>query len=215
MSTKKASIVFEKLHEVFPDAKCELDYTNIYELTVAVILSAQTTDKRVNIVTKDLFLIYPDVYSLASADPKEVSRIIASLGLYKNKTEHITSMAKKVVSEFNGIIPNDFEKLVSLPGVGRKTANVVLSEGFKIPAIAVDTHVSRVSQRIGLSSNTDPYLIEMDLNKQFDKDKWHLTHHLLIMCGRYICIARNPLCDKCPLTNICNYYNATKTTTDK
>lgn len=215
MSTEKASIVYNRLLQKFPDAKCELDYTNMYELIVAVILSAQTTDKRVNIVTKDLFKKYPDVYSLANASFNDVASVIASLGLYKNKTEHIISMAKKVVSDYNGEIPSDFDSLVSLPGVGRKTANVVLSEGFKIPAIAVDTHVSRVSQRIGLTTNTDPYLIEMDLQKQFDKKDWHLTHHLLILTGRYICIARKPLCEQCPLTDICNYYKMTKTTTNK
>lgn len=203
MSTKKTNLIYDELIKYYPDAKCELNYTNLYELIIAVSLSAQTTDKRVNIVTPNLFEKYPTVYELANASLNEVSEIISSLGLFRTKAKNIVLLAQKVRDEFNGEIPSDFNKLITLPGVGRKTANVVLGEGYKIPAIAVDTHVARVSKRLGLSKSNDVNVIEEDLKKQFEKDKWIKTHHLLLLFGRYKCMARNPLCDGCPFVSFC------------
>lgn len=208
MSTEKARWIYEELDKLFPDAKCELDYRNLYELVVAVTLSAQTTDKRVNLVTPVLFEKYPTVYDLAKASVEDISEIISSLGLYRMKAKNIQLMAKQVVSEFHGEIPSSFEDLTRLPGVGRKTANVVLGEGFKIPAIAVDTHVARVAQRLGLSESSDVVQIEEDLKRQFSNDKWIKAHHLLLLFGRYICTARSPRCEECPFDCCCQ--NKTK-----
>lgn len=206
MSTKRNNLIFSELLKLFPNAGCELNYRTTYELLVAVMLSAQSTDIRVNIVTKDLFLKYPDVYTLSKANYNDVARIIASLGLYKTKGNNLINMAKLIVNEYGGVIPKTMEELIKLPGVGRKTANVLLSEGYHIPAIAVDTHVSRVSKRLGLSIYSDPYKIELDLQKAFPKENWHMLHHLLIFFGRYLCNARNPECHRCPFTSFCNYY---------
>ena len=209
MYTKRNKLIFDNLLKLFPNAGCELNYKSIYELLVSVMLSAQSTDVRVNIVTVDLFKKYPDVYSLSEANYQDVISIISSLGLYKAKGNNIINTAKLIVNEYGGIIPNTLDDLIKLPGVGRKTANVVLSEGYHIPAIAVDTHVSRVSVRLGLSLSTDPYKIEIDLQNGFPKENWHLLHHLLIFFGRYLCNARNPKCDECPFTSFCKYYNKT------
>lgn len=204
MSTEKADKIYQALIKIFPDAKCELDYRNLFELIVAVVLSAQTTDKRVNMVTPDLFNKYPTCQDLAKADPKDVSEIIASLGLFRTKAKNIILMSQKLVDEYDGQVPNKFEDLISLPGVGRKTANVVLSEGFRIPAIAVDTHVSRVAQKLGLSNSNDVLQIEEDLKKHFDRKDWSMAHHLLLHFGRYICTARNPHYELCPFDCECH-----------
>lgn len=211
MYTTRNKYIFEAITKLFPNAKCELDYTTIYHLLVAVMLSAQSTDVRVNIITKDLFIKYPDVYSLSNAKFDDVAKIIASVGLYVTKANNLINMAKMIVNEYGGIIPNTLDDLIRLPGVGRKTANVVLSEGYNIPAIAVDTHVSRVSQRLGLSNNTDPYKIELDLQDGFLEKDYHKLHHSLIFFGRYFCKAQNPNCSTCPLTNECNYYKSKNT----
>lgn len=203
MEKLKVNYILEQLELMFPNAGCELNYSNVFELLIAVVLSAQTTDVRVNIVTKELFKKYNNVYELANADYDECLNIIKSLGLSKNKTTNIINLSKELVSCYNGEVPSNFDDLVTLSGVGRKTANVVLAEGFHIPAIAVDTHVSRVANRLGLSDSNDVFKIEMDLRDKIDKEKWHKAHHLFIHFGRYFCKAQNPKCKECPFRNNC------------
>lgn len=196
---KKPSLIslselIKSLDLMFPNAKCELNYNNLYELIIAVSLSAQTTDKRVNEVTKILFSKYRDYSSLKDANITDVENIIKPLGMYKIKARNIIELAKKV--DNLGIIPNSYEILVSLPGVGRKSANVILSEYFKIPKIAVDTHVYRVSKRLNLASG-NVVDVENKLMELFDEKYWYYMHIHLVLLGRYICKAKNPLCDKC------------------
>lgn len=199
-----SELIYQKLLEMFPDAGCELNYQSDYHLLVAVVLSAQTTDVAVNKVTEHLFKKYPDVYALAKADNKDVENIIRSIGLYKNKAKNIISLSKAIVERFAGRVPDSQQMLISLDGVGRKTANVVLSELFKVPAIAVDTHVNRVSKRLGLADR-DASVIEVEesLKMRFKKEYWSKLHHLLIHFGRYKCLARNPICENCPFIEIC------------
>src|SRR5690554_858685 len=172
--TKSQRIFFSNyLEELFPDAKAELDFTNNFELLVAVVLSAQTTDIAVNKVTKELFSKYKSPYELMNAELNDVMQIIQSIGLYKTKAKNIINLSKKLVEEFNGEVPNNRQSLESLPGVGRKTANVVLSNAFNVPALAVDTHILRISKRLGLALDSDDaYQVEMKLNKQFPKELW-------------------------------------------
>lgn len=207
----KTTLILNVLEEMFPDAKAELNYTNHYELLVAVILSAQTTDIQVNKVTPALFKTYPTVYELSNAKQEDIELLINSIGLYKNKAKNIIKMANQVVDNFNGIIPSKREDLESLAGVGRKTANVVLSNLFDTPAIAVDTHVHRVSIRLGLAKKTDDvYKTEMKLYQIFPKERWTKLHHQLIFFGRYHCTSRNPKCLNCKLYDICKYDNKPK-----
>lgn len=192
-----------KLDQMFPDAKCELNYNKDYELLIATVLSAQCTDKRVNEVTKVLFNKY-DIYSLSKASKKEIEDIIRSCGSYTKKASYIIDISNNLVNNYDGHVPNNREYLESLPGVGRKTANVVLSNIYNIPAIAVDTHVERVSKRLKLASKKDSvFEVEKKLMKQIPENKWSRTHHQLVLFGRYICKARNPLCDKCLFYNDC------------
>ncbi len=194
------------LENLFPNAGCELIYHNIYELCVAVMISAQTTDKLVNTVTPTLFDRYPDIYSLSKANVIDVENIIRPIGLAKTKAKNMILFSQKVINDFNGIIPNDFNSLTSLPGIGRKTANVVLSEGFKIQRIAVDTHVDRTSKRLGLSSEDSTVLqVEQDLMKFFPENLWHRSHHLLLFFGRYLCKSQKPECHRCPFREYCIY----------
>ena len=201
----KSSRILNTVKEMFPNASCELNYNNHFELLVAVVLSAQTTDKRVNLVTKELFKKYKDPISLANANYNDVYNIISSLGLTKMKTNNIINLSKVLVNNYNSIVPNTKEELIKLPGVGDKTANAVLMEGFNIPAIAVDTHVSRVSQRLGLSASNDVKIIEKDLINQYDEKDFYFVHHGLLFFGRYHCLAKNPKCNECKLKDICNY----------
>ena len=198
--------IYEILEDKFGVASCELDFKNNYELVVAVILSARCTDKRVNIISKELFKKYPTVYDLAEANLEEVQKLIYSCGFYKNKSKSIVAMAKDIVKNHNGEVPSDFDNLVKLAGVGRKTANVVLSVGFKKDAIAVDTHVFRVSNRLGLSHSKTPFECETQLRKAIDKDKWGQFHHYLVLFGRYTCSSRSPKCECCELKDFCKYY---------
>lgn len=208
---EKQALILSVLEEMFPNAKAELDYTNHYELLVAVILSAQTTDIQVNKVTPSLFENYPSVIELSKANQEDVERLINSIGLYKNKAKNIIKMANQVVENFNSEIPSKREDLESLAGVGRKTANVVLSNLFDTPAIAVDTHVHRVSIRLGLAKKTDDvYKTEMKLYKIFPKERWTKLHHQLIFFGRYHCTSRSPKCKTCKLYDICKYENKTR-----
>ena len=204
----RAEEVLQGLDELYPDAHCELDYRNIYELTVAVILSAQTTDASVNRVTPALFSAYPDIAALAAADTADVEEYIRSLGLYRNKARSIHAMAVKCAEDYDGAVPQNRKDLMRLPGVGRKCANVILAEGFGVPAMPVDTHVERVSKRLGLAKKDDTVQeVEEKLNRKFPRERWIKAHHQLIFFGRYLCRARNPLCTQCPFTAICRYEN--------
>lgn len=203
---KQADFILKNLNILYPNAKAELDFTNNYELLVAVILSAQTTDISVNKVTPALFKKYPNTNALSRARQEDVEEMLKSIGLYRNKAKHIINMAKQVESKFGGEIPSKRADLESLAGVGRKTANVVLSNAFDTPAIAVDTHVHRVSIRLGIAQKKDNVLqTEKKLYKYFPKDSWTKLHHQLIFFGRYLCTARNPKCMDCPFYEICTY----------
>lgn len=198
--------IVEYFSEKQPEAQTELYYENPYQLLVAVILSAQCTDKRVNMVTPKLFEDFPNLEALANSTPEVVFEYIRSISYPNNKAKHLVGMARMVLSDFNGEIPQTVQELQKLPGVGRKTANVVASVIYDIPAIAVDTHVFRVSHRLGLSMGKTPLAVEKDLNKFLPKDKWAIAHHWLILHGRYVCIARSPKCDICEISHICKYY---------
>lgn len=203
--------ILDEIENIFPNASCELIYHNIYELIVAVSLSAQTTDKAVNVVTPRLFEAYPTVYDLAIANPTEVKEYIKTIGLSTNKSKNIVAMAKMVVEEYQGEIPHTQEDLEKLPGVGRKTANVVLTEGYHIPRIPVDTHVERVSKRLGIADETDSVIgVEEKLMQLIDEERWHKAHHLLLFMGRYQCLARNPKCEQCFYQPKCLYLNHKK-----
>lgn len=206
MASKKADpqFIYEELLKMFPEAHCELNFSTVYQLAVAVMLSAQTTDVSVNRVTGTLFEKYPDAEAMSKAEQKDVEEIIKSIGLYRNKAANVISMSRKLQEEFSGVIPDDMDKLTSLPGIGRKSANVILSEGYKHPAIAVDTHVHRVSARLGLAKETDtPDQTEMKLRRKFPKENWSKLHHLMIFFGRYKCHSRNPECEDCPFRENC------------
>lgn len=203
---------FEKIIEYFkkfqPIAETELDYKSPYELLVAVILSAQCTDKRVNLITPKLFEHYPDAIKLSKATQEEVFSIIKSCSYPNNKAKHLVGMAKMLVVEFNSIMPSDIDELQKMPGVGRKTANVIASVVYNKPAMAVDTHVFRVSARLGLTTNSkNPLDTELQLIKFIKKEDIPIAHHWLILHGRYICQARKPKCDECGLKLLCKYYS--------
>jgi endonuclease-3 len=190
-----------------PEPKTELTYRDPFELIVATILSAQCTDKRVNMITPALMEKYPDPGSMAKAEPEEIFEYIKSCTYPNNKSRHLSGMSRMLVQEFGGIMPSDPELLQRLPGVGRKTANVVASVAFNKPVMAVDTHVFRVANRIGLVKNAKtPRSVEDQLSENIPTELIHKAHHWLILHGRYICKARNPLCNKCGLTDICEYY---------
>ncbi len=200
--------VLSGLAEQHPDAAPELVFTNPYELLIATVLSAQCTDKQVNKCTPALFERYPDPASLAAADPLEVEPYIHSCGFYHNKAANIVSACRDITARFGGVVPGDRESLESLPGVGRKTASVVLSNAFGVPAIAVDTHVFRVSNRIGLASAPNVEGTEEQLMRNIPKDKWSIAHHWLIFHGRRVCSARNPKCAICRINSLCAYHKA-------
>lgn len=198
--------LLNRLDKMIPNPKCELNYNRDYELLIATVLSAQCTDKRVNMVTKELFDKY-DIFSLANANNKDIMNIIRPVGTYSRKTEYIIEIAKKLVSDYNGSVPNDRKYLESLPGVGRKTCNVVLSNLYNVPAIAVDTHVERVAKRLRLAYKTDDVLkVEKKLMRKIPKDKWSRFHHQMVLFGRYICKSINPDCSNCYLQEFCKYY---------
>ena len=198
--------IINTLNHMFPDAHVELTHKNHFELLVAVVLSAQTTDVSVNKVTPNLFNQYPTPQLLAKADVKDVEKLIKTIGLYRNKAKNIVKLSDELVTRFDGIVPSDRKSLESLPGVGRKTANVVLSNAFNIPALAVDTHVARVSIRLGLAKPNDSVLeIEKKLNRKLPRDSWTKMHHQMIFFGRYHCLAKKPKCSTCPLFDICKF----------
>lgn len=205
LEKEKIKEVLDILENTYPEAECALDHINVFQLIVAVALSAQTTDKSVNLVTPALFAAYPDAEALAAADPEEVAEYIKRIGMYKTKAKNIVGMAKKLVAEHGGQVPDDYDSLVALPGVGRKTANVVLSVGFGHQRIAVDTHVFRVANRIGLVKEKDVLKTELSLMDRVPEERWSRTHHSLIFHGRQCCDARKPKCDICPINTLCEY----------
>jgi endonuclease-3 len=201
---ERAGLIFKRLAREYPDATCALDYHNPFELLCATILSAQCTDVRVNMVTPHLFARYPTPQALAAADPADVQEIIKSTGFFRNKTKSLIGMAQALVAEHGGRVPRSMEELRPLPGVGRKTANVVLGNAYGInEGVTVDTHVARVSGRLGLTREDDPARIELDLIRLFPRKDWALLSHLFIFHGRQVCIARRPRCEACVLNDIC------------
>ena len=200
----RAPLIFKRLKRAYPDAHCELDHSGPYQLLVATILSAQCTDKRVNLVTPALFQRYPDADSLAMADPRELEELIKPTGFFRNKAKSLLGMAGGLLDRFGGAVPSRMEDLVSLAGVGRKTANVVLGNAFDDPVgVVVDTHVGRVSRRLGLTRLSDPVRVETVLMKLFPQKNWTLLAHLLIFHGRRVCLARRPRCAECVLNDLC------------
>ncbi len=196
--------IIDYLDELFPNPRCELNYNKDYELLIAVMLSAQTTDKRVNMVTDILFKKYDSLEKLASADIEDIINIIKPIGTFNKKASNIINISKRLIEDKNKVVVNDRTYLESLPGVGRKTVNVVLSNLYNEPLIAVDTHVSRVSKRLGIAKEKDDVLVvEKKLNKYFPKDKLNRLHHQLVLFGRYYCKAQKPMCDNCKLKDVC------------
>lgn len=196
--------ILDQLEIMFPDAHCELIHKNPFELLVAVVLSAQTTDNAVNKVTPALFESFPDPKTMANADIKDIEDKIKRIGLYRNKARSIQNLSKSLLTSFDGNVPQSMKDLTSLAGVGRKTANVVRSVCFDIPSIAVDTHVERISKRLGLAKVYDSVeVVEQKLKRKIKRERWNKAHHLFIFFGRYFCTARNPQCNNCPFQNIC------------
>lgn len=204
LSKKKTIEMLDVIDKMYPNAECELVHRNSFELTIAVLLSAQATDVHVNKVTKELFKKYQTPYDFLSVPLEEVQNDIRSIGLFRNKGKNIQKLCRDLIDRFDGKIPNDYEDLVSLAGVGRKTANVVLSVAFNVPRIAVDTHVERVSKRLGIARYKDSVIeVEETLMKKVPKERWSKTHHQLIFFGRYHCTSRAPKCTECPLVSEC------------
>lgn len=200
--------ILDYLDELYPNPKCELEYTKDYELLIAIVMSAQTTDKRVNMVNKVLFKKYQSVKELSEASLENIEKIIKPIGTYKKKAVFIKEITTKLINDNIKVIPNDREYLSSFPGVGRKTINVFLSVIYNEPLVAVDTHVNRVSKRLNLAKDGDDVLeVEKKLMKKIPKDKWNKVHHQLVFFGRYKCKSISPLCTDCKLKDICKYYS--------
>ena len=199
--------VLDSLETKYPDAKCELDYDSVYHLLLAVVLSAQTTDVSVNLASPALFTKYKTPQDLAEADVSEVEEMIRKIGLYKSKARNIVALSKMLVESYEGEVPGDFAELIKLPGVGRKTANVMMAEAFGEQRIAVDTHVFRLANKIGLCDEKDADKTEAALMKRIPQDRWTRAHHLLIFHGRRCCEARKPRCEECPISHLCISYN--------
>lgn len=196
--------ILDVIEEIFPNAKCELHHESPFQLLVAVVLSAQTTDESVNKVTPALFEAYPTSKEMARASVSDIEPYIRRIGLYRNKARSISALSKDLEAKFDGIVPSSYKDLMSLAGVGRKTANVVRSVAFDIPSFAVDTHVDRVSKRLGLAKPYDSVeKVEEKLKRKIDRDRWNQGHHDFIFFGRYLCTARHPQCQKCPFTSFC------------
>lgn len=196
--------ILDTLKEMFPDAHCELNHSNPFELLIAVVLSAQCTDKKVNQVTQKLFKKYKTPWDYLAVPVEELEEDIKQIGLYRSKAKNIQKLCHTLVTDYQGELPQEHENLVKLAGVGRKTANVVVSNAFGVPAIAVDTHVERVSKRLGICRWKDSVLeVENTLMKKVPKEEWTMTHHRLIFFGRYHCKAQNPSCEVCPLNDLC------------
>lgn len=210
---KKTEELINELSKRYNGEKGSLDFTTPFELLVAVMLSAQCTDARVNIVTKDLFNVANTPQAFAKMEVKEIEKLISSISFYRNKAKHIKECSIQIIENYNGIVPASMEELTTLSGIGRKSANVIMLEAFNdCQGIAVDTHAHRLSNRLGLSNENDPNKIEQDLLKKIPKKYWRLMNHLLVYHGREICKAKNPLCDKCTITSYCKYYKTYKKT---
>jgi endonuclease-3 len=203
---RRARRINRELAELYPDAHCELDYTTPLELLVATILSAQCTDKRVNMVTPTLFARYPTAADYAAADREEIEKIIQSTGFFRAKTNNILKLGQELCDRFGGEVPDTMKELVTLPGVGRKTANVVLGNAFDVPGITVDTHFSRLARRFGWTTETDPVKIEHEVGELIPRKDWTLLSHRLISHGRRICHSGRPACGACPLAQLCPSY---------
>jgi endonuclease-3 len=202
---RRARTILERLKQRYPDIGTALDYQDSWQLLVATVMSAQTTDENVNRITPILFERFPTPADMANADPEDVERIIYSSGFFRQKTKSIIKLSQALVERFDGVVPQDLARLVTLPGVGRKTASVVLAEAFRKPAIAVDTHVTRVGRRLDLTTNTDPVKIEGDLRSLYPRKEWAGISMRMIQFGRDICDARRPLCEICELNQICQW----------
>lgn len=208
---EKINCILNYMNDLFPNAHCELEYNKDYELLIAIVLSAQTTDKRVNMVTKILFSQYKTLEELANAKTEDIENIIRPIGTFKKKSIFVKEIATRLVQEQNGIVPNNRKYLETLSGVGRKTTNVFLSEFYNVPSIAVDTHVERVSKRLGLAKpNASVKEVEESLMKQIPKENWIKAHHQFIFFGRYHCKAIKPYCSECQLKDICNHHQEKK-----
>lgn len=204
VSKKKVSELIDVMEELFPDAQCELNFRNEFELVLAVLLSAQTTDKSVNKLTATLFEKYKTPQDYLNVSLSELENDVKTIGLYRNKAKSIQALSKLLLEQYGGEVPSTFEELVKLPGVGRKTANVVLSVGFGVPRIAVDTHVERISKRLGFAKQDDSVLeVEQKLMRLIPEERWSKAHHLMIFFGRYHCTAKKPKCEGCPLVEFC------------
>lgn len=199
--------ILDILEKTYPDAHCELNHENAFQLLIATVLSAQTTDKKVNKVTESLFKKYKTPEDFLELSEEELQEEIREIGLYKNKSKNIIALCKMLIENYGGEVPRTMEELVKLPGVGRKTANVVLSNAFGVPAIAVDTHVFRVSNRIGIACGKDVTETENQLMENIPKERWSRAHHLLIFHGRRTCSSRKPKCEECPIAPYCEYIN--------
>ena len=200
---RRARKVNRILADTFPQARCELDFDSPLQLLVATVLSAQCTDKRVNMVTPNLFAKFPTVEALASAPRQDLEQAIKSTGFYRNKATSIQGLAAAIIERHHGVVPGTMEELVKLPGVGRKTANVVLGNAFNVPGITVDTHIGRIARRMGWTRHSDPVKVEFDLMELFDKRDWTMLNHRLIFLGRRICHSRRPACGACPVAKWC------------
>ena len=208
MKTMKTNVkpLLDYLDEILPTAKCELLYSKDYELVIAVMLSAQTTDKSVNAVTPILFKKYPTLAALYDAPLEDIEEIIKPIGLYKNKAKNLKGIVKDLVDRFNSVVPSDKEQLMTLPGVGNKTAGVIRAEIFHIPDLPVDTHILRISKRLNLAKKDDePIDVERKLKKIIPEERWIKSHHQLIHFGRYYCMARSPKCENCKISDMCIY----------
>ena len=206
----KYNIIVKTLLDTYPDAKCELEYKTPYELLVATVLSAQSTDVRVNIVTKELFKNFNTPEKILKLGEEKLMEYIKSIGFYNVKSKNIIALSHLLIQNYDSQVPEQMDELLKLPGVGRKTANVVLSNCFGVPAIAVDTHVFRVSTRLGFSDKKDPLQVEQDLMKKISKKYWTDAHHAFIFHGRRICKARNPMCELCSVQSYCKFYKKKK-----
>ncbi|MEX0947145.1 MAG: endonuclease III [Acidimicrobiia bacterium] len=204
-SRRRAARILSRLKLRYPEIGTALDYRDPWQLLVSTVLSAQTTDENVNRITPILFTRFPTPFDLAEANPEEVEAIVFSSGFYRQKTRSILALSKALVERFNGVVPNDIDALVTLTGVGRKTASVVLAEAFEVPAIAVDTHVRRVARRLDLTEEMDPVKIERDLRSLYPKKEWSGISMRIIQFGRDVCDARRPLCGECELNRICRW----------
>ena len=202
---KKTEIqeVINIMEKLYPEAGCELIFEDKFQLLITVVLSAQTTDKSVNNISPLLFSKYPDAESMAKGNQSDLEQILKSIGMYRTKSKNIIALSRMLMEEYEGRVPGDYEELIKLPGVGRKTANVVLSVGFGEPRIAVDTHVFRLANRIGITAEKDVLKTELALMKSIPKESWVMMHHALIWHGRRVCSARNPACEICGLSSVC------------